>query len=150
METGEVIQADAPDYVAINGMLQCGTLLSAQFRNAMIAGLTIDIIGTKGELSMKSKDGLMFQWNSFNLQAALGTDKVFQPLIVPSHYSQINPQAVNQIAYNIAQLYAQFSSDLRKNIYTVPDFHTGYRLHYLLDQIIIAAETGTVQDLKLE
>lgn len=150
VETGEVIQANAPDYVAINGMLKSGALLSGQFRNSKIAGLTIEIIGTKGEISMKSKDGLMFQWDSFNLQAALGENQSFQTLTVPSHYYHINPQSVNNISYNIAQLYAQFANDLQNNTYTTPDFQTGCRLHYLLDQIIKSAETGTVQYLTEE
>ncbi|WP_410511917.1 Gfo/Idh/MocA family oxidoreductase [Paenibacillus sp. BR2-3] len=146
VETGEVIYATAPDYVAINGTLKSGALLSGQFRNSKIAGLTIDIIGTKGEISMKSKDGLMFQWDSFQLQAAL-ENNAFQPLVVPSHYYHIDPQAVHLISYNIAQLYSQFADNLHKNTCTTPDFQTGYRLHYLLDQITKSAETGNIQYL---
>ncbi|MFE6796336.1 Gfo/Idh/MocA family protein [Paenibacillus chitinolyticus] len=150
METGEVIQANAPDYVAINGVLKSGALLSGQIRNSKIAGLSIEIVGTQGEISMKSKDGLMFQWDAFNLQAVIGENQAFQSLSVPSHYYHINPQEVNLISYNIAQLYTQFANDLRKNTYTTPDFQTGCRLHYLLDQIIQSAETGTVQYLTIE
>jgi len=147
IETGEVIQADAPDYVALHGMLTSGALLAGQFRNSMIAGLTIDIIGTKGEISMKSKDGLMFQWDSFILQAAIGANKDYHTLIVPSHYYHLDPQSVSTIAYNIAQLYIQFANDLHNDTYTTPDFQTGNELHYVLDHIIKSAETGTVQYL---
>ena len=145
IETGEIVQATSPDYVLVNGIMENGAIISSHVRNTTVAGLTLEINGTEGDLVMVSKDKMMFQMDSFILKGAQGQNKDFEVLTIPSQYYWVPSELNYGPAYNVAQLYAKFYKDLRENTHDTPDFNTAVNMHHLFDTIEKAAETGIRQ-----
>ena len=145
IETGEIVQATSPDYVLVNGIMENGAIISSHVRNTTVAGLTLEINGTEGDLVMVSKDKMMFQMDSFILKGAQGQSKDFEVLTIPSQYYWVPSELNYGPAYNVAQLYAKFYKDLRENTHDTPDFNTAVNMHHLFDTIEKAAETGIRQ-----
>jgi predicted dehydrogenase len=145
IETGEIIRATSPDYVLVNGILENGAIVSSHVRNTTVAGLTLEINGTEGDLVMVSKDKMMFQMDSFILKGAHGQNKDFEELTIPSQYYWVPSELNFGPAYNVAQLYTEFYKDIRENTHDTPDFNTAVKMHHLFDTIEKAAETGIRQ-----
>jgi predicted dehydrogenase len=145
IETGEIVQATSPDYVLVNGIMENGAIISSHVRNTTVAGLTLEINGTEGDLVMVSKDKMMFQMDSFILKGAQGQNKDFQELTIPSRYYLVPSELNYGPAYNVAQLYTKFYKDLRENTHDTPDFNTAVNMHNLFDTIETASETGIRQ-----
>ena len=145
IETGEIIQATSPDYVLVNGIMENGAIISSHVRNTTVAGLTLEINGTEGDLVMVSKDKMMFQMDPFILKGAQGQNKDFEELTIPSQYYWVPSELNYGPAYNVAQLYTKFYKDLRENTHDTPDFNTAVNMHHLFDTIEKAAETGIRQ-----
>jgi predicted dehydrogenase len=144
LETGDTMNANAPDHVLVSGMLDQGALVSAQFVNAGAPGFTLRIIGSEGELVISPRDGLMFQMDRLKLLHARHSGDV-ELLEVPEAYTSKVQNISPGPGYNVAHLYALFANQLRGEEGELPDFSHAVRLHRLLDAIRESAVTGIRQ-----
>ncbi|TDF97710.1 Gfo/Idh/MocA family protein [Paenibacillus piri] len=142
-ETGEVVQATAPDHVVVNGKLAGGTIVSTQIRNTHRGGLSIEINGTEGDLLLQSEENYMFQMDSFVVKGAHADGKTIEWLPVPPQYNLLPAGIQAGPVFNVAGLYTQIYNDLLDSTYNAPDFRTAVDVHKLLDHVRLAAQTGT-------
>ena len=142
-ETGEVLSATAPDYIALCGALTGGSLITALYRGAAIHGpnLRWEVNGTQGDLIATSENG-NFQVADLALKGAWGAAavKVLEP---PPEFGAA---ADAGIAANVFRAYGAIAHDLRTGARDVPDFYHAVRRHRLLATIEQAAATGQSQE----
>lgn len=148
VETGEIVHPNTPDHVVVNGILENGAIVSTYVRRTNVAGITVEISGTEGDLVMVSKEKMMFQMASFSLKGAQGKNNDLDELSIPPQYYWVPFELKSGPAFNIAQLYSHFYKDLSGNTYETPNFNTGVKLHKLLDLIEKSAETGVRQKVR--
>lgn len=118
--------------------------MSISVRRTNVAGITLEISGTEGDLVMISKDRTMFQIASFIVKGAQGKSAELEQLTIPSEYYWVPSKLIESSpSFNIAQLYSNFHKDIVESTHKTPDFNTGVKLHNLLETIERAAETGT-------
>jgi predicted dehydrogenase len=144
IETGENIQATAPDHVVINGKLTNGAVFSAHLRYAVTDHILIEFNGTEGDLILSPKDHLMFQMTSFDIQGNQREGQL-QELPLPTQYNKLPLDVEAGLPYNVAGLYKQIGDDLKFNTNNAPDFRTAVSVHSLLNLVRQAAETETKQ-----
>jgi predicted dehydrogenase len=144
LETGEVLAATAPDYIALSGSLQGGALMTALYRGAAIHGpnLRWEVNGTLGDLIVTADNG-NFQVADLSLEGAWGEAADFVP--VPPMEPVAVPADVG-FGANVFRAYGAIAHDLRAGARTVPDFYHAVRRHRLLAAIERAMATGQSQE----
>ncbi|MBB2748613.1 UNVERIFIED_ORG: putative dehydrogenase [Microbispora rosea subsp. rosea] len=145
-ESGETIEADAPDQLLLSATMTSGAVVSLHLHSGKVTepGTRIEISGTEGDLSLVSTGpGSPYgvQISELSLYGTAGG--AWKELPVPEEYVRVPGVAGD--ARNVAELYAALAADLRTGGGRVPDFAHGLRLHGLLDAIRRSAETGTRQ-----
>ncbi|MGC5167607.1 Gfo/Idh/MocA family protein [Luteimicrobium sp. DT211] len=147
-ETGATIEATSPDHLALDGTLAGGAVVSAHVHDgkATDAGTRIEISGTDGDLLLVSGGPFAvagIQVGELRLLGSAGPGGPYAELPVPGRYRRASGIEPSAEGFGVAQLYARLADDLRTGSRTVPDFDDGVALHRLLDEIRLAAETGT-------
>ncbi|NMM52317.1 Gfo/Idh/MocA family protein [Paenibacillus aquistagni] len=145
LETGETVQADAPDHVLISGKLEGGALVAAQIVNGGALGFTLRVIGTNGELVITPRDGLMFQMDRLNLSYVSPSGEA-EILEAPEpDVSLVSWDTLPGPGYHVAHQYIALSKQLAGETAELPDFAQAVRLHRLMDAIRQASQTGIRQ-----
>ncbi|MGB5432518.1 MAG: Gfo/Idh/MocA family oxidoreductase [Acidimicrobiia bacterium] len=133
VDTGETVEADAPDNILLNGTLAGGVLLSFQVASVPYngSGWRMEAYGTEGTLVASS--AALPQITPISLLGARGTDPL-APLDVP--VSEPDGLAVpTGPGHNIARSYARMAQAIRKGASAKPDFSDAVRVHRLLDSV---------------
>lgn len=133
VDTGETIEADAPDNILVNGTLAGGGLLSYQAASVPYngSGWTMEAYGTEGTLVASS--AALPQITPISLSGARGND----PLAlrdVPEPESEGLSVPVGP-GHNIARSYARMAEAIRDRAEAEPDFNHALGVHRLLDSV---------------
>ncbi|MCP2335592.1 Gfo/Idh/MocA family protein [Actinomadura rupiterrae] len=138
-ETGEPVEADSPDQIALAGTLASGATLSAHVHYAKrtAPGTRIEIAGTEGDLTLVSRGGYGVQIDDLVLLGNRETGGEPQVLDLPDE--ALPPSLRGTEAANVARVYQAFAGSPA----SVPSFEEALDLHRLLDVVRASAETGT-------
>ncbi|WP_070000540.1 Gfo/Idh/MocA family protein [Cellulosilyticum sp. I15G10I2] len=134
-ETDEIITATSPDSVIIYGELTNKALVTLHVRNSFLPHFAIEINGTKGDITLTPKDGLMYEMDTLILKSSQDKNSPLKRMEIPKEYFFPNINVSNIPAYNVAYHYTNFYNDITLNTHKTPDFETGVRLHKLFDKI---------------
>ena len=130
-DTGETIRLDAPDSVAINGVLDGGAMVSLHAASVPYnaAGWRMEIYGTEGT-AVASTSGLP-QITPITLTGARGSDEL-EELTLPAGLDDGFPVGP---AGNVGRAYQRMAAAIRTGQSFRPDFAHAEGLHRLLDLI---------------
>jgi predicted dehydrogenase len=133
VDTGEIVEADAPDNVLVNATLAGGGLLSYQAASVPYngSGWRMEAYGTKGTLVASSAS--LPQITPIVLAGAKGNDPL-APLDVPVREADgvtVPPGP----GHNIARSYSAMAQAVRAGATAEPDFADAVRVHRLLDSV---------------
>lgn len=140
-DTGETIEVDAPDNVAVNGVLEGGAIVSLQAGSVPFnaSGWRMEIYGTEGTI-IASTSGLP-QITPITLTGARGTD-LLQELAVPDHVRG-SGRFPGGPPGNVGRAYQHMAQTIRAGRSFSPDFAHARRVHKLLDLIQQSSDEGT-------
>jgi predicted dehydrogenase len=140
-ETGKSAEMTSEDQVIVGGTLKSGAVVDIHYRGGMPrgTGLLLEINGTAGDLQITGMFGHA-QLADLTLRGATGQEPALQSLEVPAKYRWV-PE-LPTVAFNVAQSYARFASDLREGTRTTPTFDDAVQRHRLLQAIETSAATG--------
>ena len=132
-DTGETVEADAPDNILVNGTLIGGGLVSFQAASVPYngSGWRMEAYGTEGTLVATSP--ALPQITPILISGARGSDSL-APLDVPER----EPAGFTVPAgpgHNIARSYARMARAIRDGAKAEPDFRHAVRVHRLLDAL---------------
>lgn len=147
VETGEMLNCDVPDQIAVTGTLRSGALASVHFRGGLSRGTHFqwEINGTDGDLVVRA-DGGHIQMLPLSLQGARGSETQLADLQVPASFNPIGDRlADNSFASSVARAYTHLASDLTSGRRSLPGFADAVLRHRMLDAIEASARTGTRQ-----
>ena len=133
VDTGETVDADAPDNILVNGTLPAGGLMSFHVASVPYhgTGWRMEAHGTEGTLVATS--AALPQITPVSLRGARG-DEPLAPLEVPDDA----PAGLSVPAgpgHNIARSYARMATAIRDGSEAQPDFDHALALHQLLDAV---------------
>jgi predicted dehydrogenase len=137
IDTDERVERRTPDQLLVLSQHENGCIASADINGTAPADtpFTFEVLGTKGWLSLIGGDPHGFQGGELRIEG----DYPFTPPAGPV-VADLPPAAAN-----VAELYANFSHDIRVSTRTVPDFKHAVRLTRLIDAIGLAGSTGVRQ-----
>ena len=133
VDTGETVEADAPDNILVNGTLAGGGLLSFQAASVPYngSGWRMEAYGTEGTLVASS--AALPQITPISLSGARGNDPL-APLDVPERIS-VGLSVPAGPGHNIARSYARMADAIRHGAPAEPDFGHAVGVHSLLDSV---------------
>jgi predicted dehydrogenase len=135
----------------IQGRLGNGAVLSANVGVQPFhgGGYRFEIYGKEGTLMMIG-GGEAGQEESRKIVGGKKDDKAPQELPVPDRLKWV-PQEVRKVgrAYDVGQMWVNFSRAIRSGKAVEPDFDHAVRRHRMLDAIVRASETGQRQKVVL-
>lgn len=144
-DTGETIDVDAPDSVALTGTLAGGGRLSFHMASVPYngSGWRMAVHGTEGTL-IATTEGLP-QITPVAVTGARG-DEPLAPMPLPERFDtgQAAPEGP---AGNIARAYARIDDAVRSGTRFQPDFDHAVRLHEMLDALQRSSDEGRTVDL---
>lgn len=132
-DTGEVVDADAPDNILLNGTLSGGGIVSYQAASVPYngSGWRMEAYGTEG--TVVATTAVMPQISPVTLTGARG-DAPLVPLEVPANLS--NGLAVpDGPGHNIARSYARMADAIGNGTTAEPDFGRALEVHRLLELV---------------
>lgn len=132
-DTGQTIQADAPDNILVTGTLAGGGLLSFQAASVPNngSGWRLEAYGTKGTLVATS--AALPQITPIVISGAQGADSL-TPLDVPERVPAGFTVPTGP-GHNIARSYAAMARAIRDGAPAEPDFRDAVSVHRLLDAL---------------
>lgn len=139
-ETGEMLDSNVADQIAINGELENGAVASIHFRGGLSKGTNFqwEINGTKGDLVLRAGGGHI-QMMPLSLFGALDGQSALSALEVPDTYDPIRGQLSDQpMAASVARAYAHLSAEWRgiqSSCAALPGFQDAVQHHQLLTRI---------------
>jgi predicted dehydrogenase len=135
----------------IQGRLENGAVVSANVGVQPYhgSGYRFEIYGKEGSLMMIG-GGEAGQEESRKIVGGKKDDKAPQELSVPDRLKWV-PQEVRKVgrAYDVGQMWVNFSRAIRSGKAVEPDFDHAVRRHRMLDAIVRASETGQRQKVAL-
>ncbi|RFU36757.1 gfo/Idh/MocA family oxidoreductase [Actinomadura logoneensis] len=139
-ETGEPVEADSPDQVAVAGTLASGATLSAHIHYAKrtAPGTRIEIAGTEGDLTLLSRGGAGLQIDELVLLGNREPGAEPQRIDPPAALKPLPPALEGTEAANVARIYQAFADSPG----SVPTFEDALDLHRLLDAVRESAASG--------
>ncbi|MGH9316379.1 MAG: Gfo/Idh/MocA family oxidoreductase, partial [Thermoanaerobaculia bacterium] len=150
-DTKNYVDTTAPDNIMIHGRLENGAVLSANVGVQPYhgTGYRFEIYGRDGTLAMIG-GGEAGQEASRKIIGAHKDDKELKELPVPERLKWV-PEAVRKEgrAYDVGQMWVNFSKAIRTGKGVEPDFDHAVRRHRTLDAIVRASETGQRQKVAL-
>jgi predicted dehydrogenase len=157
VETGERVAKDAPDQVAVSGMLASGAVVSALVTGGVVSGhgIELEVFGEEGTLSAGWAGTWNFQMSPLSLRGARAPDRAlrelaipdgYDPMVIPERSSGSSPYPGVSIPratlVNVANLYLDLADAIRAGGQAMPDFAVGLSLHRVLDMIASARSGG--------
>ena len=132
-DTGETIEADAPDHILVTGTIEGGGLLSFQAASVPHngSGWRMEAYGTKG--TMVATSAALPQITPTLIIGARGTDSLTR-LDVPGR-EPVGFSVPAGPGHNIARSYAGMAQAIRDGGTAEPDFGHAVRVHRLLDAL---------------
>jgi predicted dehydrogenase len=150
-DTKKYVDTTAPDNIMIQGRLENGAVVSANVGVQPYhgSGYRFEIYGKEGSLMMIG-GGEAGQEESRKIVGGKKDDKAPQELSVPDRLKWV-PQEVRKVgrAYDVGQMWVNFSRAIRSGKAVEPDFDHAVRRHRMLDAIVRASETGQRQKVVL-
>ena len=143
-DTGKNLPVTSPDNVLVSGNLQSGGVASVQIGSTARAGsgYRMEIYGEEGTLVAVSVDSPQLQ--QVSIRGARGGSNDLQDL-APAEELHLAPEIPDGAAYNVGQLYSQFSASIRGTANgepRVPDFDHAVGLHRFIDAIRQSSDEG--------
>lgn len=137
MDEGTSIERTVADHLAIAARFENGCLASIEVDSGRPAEtpFVFQIIGTKGEITLRGGSPFGFQGGELTLEASVAFDAPEAPS---------SPQLRGPLA-NVGELYERFALDVRHDQHKVPTFQHALRLHKLMRSVETAAQSGTRQ-----
>lgn len=144
LEAGSVHANDAPDEIAVVGLLESGIVASMHYSAGIPPGSAMawEIQGTEGSLLVESKAAAYLHLGDLTITLRRPTQILQMP--VPPAYLSNSPSGV---AAGVARMYSQLVADLADGTSQVPDFETAVSRHRVLDAISTAAASGRRQEV---
>jgi predicted dehydrogenase len=150
-DTKRYVDTTAPDNIMIQGRLENGAVISANVGVQPFhgSGYRFEIYGKEGSLMMIG-GGEAGQEESRKIVGGKKDDKAPQELPVPDRLKWV-PEEVRKVgrAYDVGQMWVNFSRAIRSGKAVEPDFDHAVRRHRMLDAIVRASETGQRQKVVL-
>lgn len=145
-DTGEIVDVDAPDNVALTGTLAHGGRVSFHMASVPFNGSDwrMAVHGSRGTL-VATTQGLP-QITPTTLEGAQG-DAALAPLPVPERLRSAPSAAIGGPARNVAQAYARIAEAIREGTRFNPDFDHALGLHELLEALQRSSDEGIVVEL---
>jgi predicted dehydrogenase len=150
-DTKKYVDTTAPDNILIQGRLENGAVISANVgvQPYLGTGYRFEIYGKQGTLAMIG-GGEAGQEAERKIMGGHKDDKALQDLPVPDRLKWV-PEEVRKVgrAYDVGQMWVNFSKAIRGGRGVEPDFDHAVRRHRMLDAIVRASETGQRQKVVL-
>ena len=150
-DTKKFVDTTAPDNIMIQGRLENGAIISAYVgvQPYLGTGYRFEIYGKDGTLAMIG-GGEAGQEAERKIMGGHKDDKALAELPVPERLKWV-PEAVRKVgrAYDVGQMWVNFSRAIRSGQGVEPDFDHAVRRHRMLDAIVRASETGQRQKVAL-
>ena len=146
VETGEILPLTSPDQVAVAGLLQSGAVATLHFRSGLTNGTTLhwEINGSEGDLVITGGSGHV-QYMEIAIKGARGKAGTLETLAVPAHYRTAPPETPLGPALNVAQVYLQLASDMRKGTSLAANFDHAVLRHRMIEAIQQSSDQGARQ-----
>ncbi|MEV6167288.1 Gfo/Idh/MocA family oxidoreductase [Streptomyces sp. NPDC051954] len=141
-QTGEEMPKRTADQVAVQGVLESGTVVSAHYRGGLNRGTNFlwEINGTQGDIQITGPTGHL-QIGPVTLRGARGEDRELAELPLPAAYElPALADARTSPAYTIGHAYAGIREDLNQGTHRVADFTHAHHRQQLFDRIEEAAK----------
>jgi len=141
---GAPLPKDAPDELAVAGVLAGGIVASLHYSAGQPAGpaMVWEIQGTEGSLRIETPSGYL-HFGDLAITCCRGRGPVQRLAVPPAYFApdrQLGPGAAG-----VARLYAQFTADIRDGTSEAPGFAVALDRHRVLNAITRASETGRRQ-----
>ncbi|HTP99237.1 MAG TPA: Gfo/Idh/MocA family oxidoreductase [Casimicrobiaceae bacterium] len=139
--TGETVDVDAPDNVAVTGILEGGAIASVHVATVPFSasGFRMEIYGNKGTIRATTSGSP--QRDACELAGAQGNAKL-APLPVPERYMEMPAQTPLGPPRNVGHLYLRMEKAIRDGVSVQPDFDVAVARHRLIDAIEQASDQG--------
>lgn len=136
--SGEVVRRSCADHMLITGLHDSGCVSSIEILGGCPIPLRFELRGTKGTLEITGHHPGGYQ--CAGLTVTCSPEAAAQPLpTLPG---------LEGAPVNVAQMWAQFETDIRTGTRSVPDFDVAVRLTRLLDAIETASDEQRTVALK--
>lgn len=141
VDTGEMVDVDAADSVAVNGVLEGGALLSAFIATVPFngSGFRMEIFGREGTLRVTSAGAPQRDVNE--LSGSKGSAPLAR-LSVPDSYTEVPAAIPVGPPMNVGHLYLRLGRAIREGGAVDPDFDVAVRRHRLIDAIQQSSDEG--------
>jgi predicted dehydrogenase len=140
-DTGAMVDVDAADNVAVNGVLQSGALVSVHVATVPFnaSGFRMEIYGRRGTIVASTKGSP--QRDASQLVGAQDGAKL-APLAVPEHYMEMPAETPIGPPRNVGHMYLRMARAIRDNTQVEPDFDVAVQRHRLIDAIQRSSDEG--------
>ncbi len=141
VDTDQMVDVTSPDNILVSGRLANGGVASVHVASNPWAGsgYRMEIYGREGTLVASSAESP--NHDGVRLQGAQGGNQL-DDLEIPGKYTYVLEGMPRGAAYNVGQMYYQFSEAIRSGENCQPDFNTAVELHRFIDSIQEASERG--------
>ena len=150
-DTKRYVDVTSPDNIMIHGRLENGAVASASVgvHPYHPSEFRLEVYGRDGTLMMLG-GGEAGQEEKRRIVGGKKDDKALKELPVPERLKWV-PEAVRKVgrAYDVGQMWVNFSKAIRSGKSVEPDFDHAVRRHRMLDAIRRASETGQRQKVTL-
>lgn len=145
--TGDVVDVDAPDHVALTGVLEGGALASVHVATVPhnATGFRMEIYGRKGTIIATTRGSP--QRDAAELAGAQGNAKL-APLPVPDRYLEVPAATPVGPPRNVGHLYLRMERAIREGVPPQPDFDVAVARHRLIDAIERSSAEGRTVRLR--
>jgi predicted dehydrogenase len=139
--TDKVVDVDAPDNVAVTGVLTTGALACVHVATVPFnaSGFRMEIYGRKGTIVAATKGSP--QRDASELRGAQGSAPL-APLPVPDRYLEVPASTPVGPPRNVGHLYLRMAQAIREGKAAQPDFDVAVARHRLIDAIQQASDEG--------
>lgn len=139
---GRSVAVDAPDNVAVTGVLRNGAAAAAHIATIPWhgSGWRLEVYGTDGTLAAESAE--MVQYGNVRLRGARGGGAPLEALEIPPRLASAPAGAPPGEPYNVAELYCVMADAIRGGAAAQPDFDAAVSRHRFLDLLQRSSDEG--------
>lgn len=141
-ETGETVQADAPDYVMVNGMLANGASISLHlaYVAAGATGWRLEVYGDEGTIIASSPTVGHLLPN--RLEGARRGERELHEIEVPARLYSVPESVPRTASLHVATLYRRLAEGIREARPVDPDFNWAVKRYQMLNVLEQSSEQG--------
>lgn len=134
VDTGEMVDVDTPDHVALTGILENGALASVHVATVPYnaTGFRMEIYGRNGTIQASTRGSP--QRDASQLVGAQ-RGAALAPLPVPDRYMEMPADTPVGPPRNVGHLYLRMADAIRNGTPVMPDFDLAVERHRLIDAI---------------